>query len=191
VSERRARGIGERGRRDLRVVGSRRHRSATRKQQRERNDPRHESVGLRRAVHLSSEATGNDRKASFTRASRPRRTDCAIGARREKTSAPSYTCRRPRLTRRVRQRNARMPMRVDAHAIMRDRGEMAEWSKARDSKSRIPQGIQGSNPCLSAISMGVRTGEMGNGPHPGDLANRSDPRAPCQAPRYCHLGSCQ
>jgi hypothetical protein len=27
---------------------------------------------------------------------------------------------------------------------------MAEWSKARDSKSRIPQGIQGSNPCLSA-----------------------------------------
>ena len=27
---------------------------------------------------------------------------------------------------------------------------MAEWSKARDSKSRIRQRIQGSNPCLSA-----------------------------------------
>ena len=31
-------------------------------------------------------------------------------------------------------------------------GEMAEWSKAHDWKSCIPpKGIQGSNPCLSAI----------------------------------------
>ena len=34
--------------------------------------------------------------------------------------------------------------------IMHGCGEMAEWSKARDSKSRIRQRIQGSNPCLSA-----------------------------------------
>src|SRR4051812_45116506 len=39
---------------------------------------------------------------------------------------------------------------------MRACGEMAEWSKARDSKSRIPQGIQGSNPCLSATLRRVR-----------------------------------
>jgi hypothetical protein len=31
-------------------------------------------------------------------------------------------------------------------------GEMAEWTKARDSKSRIPQGVGGSNPSLSATS---------------------------------------
>ena len=31
-------------------------------------------------------------------------------------------------------------------------GEMAEWSKAVDSKSTVPQGTGGSNPSLSAIS---------------------------------------
>ena len=31
------------------------------------------------------------------------------------------------------------------------RGEMAEWLKAHAWKACIPQGIQGSNPCLSAI----------------------------------------
>jgi hypothetical protein len=33
-------------------------------------------------------------------------------------------------------------------------GEMAEWTKARDSKSRIPQGVGGSNPSLSASTFG-------------------------------------
>ena len=31
-------------------------------------------------------------------------------------------------------------------------GEMAEWLKAHAWKACIPQGIQGSNPCLSAIT---------------------------------------
>ncbi len=31
-----------------------------------------------------------------------------------------------------------------------DNGEMAEWSKALDSKSSDLKGSQGSNPCLSA-----------------------------------------
>lgn len=35
-------------------------------------------------------------------------------------------------------------------------GEMAEWTKARDSKSRIPQGVGGSNPSLSAIRVYFR-----------------------------------
>ena len=34
-------------------------------------------------------------------------------------------------------------------------GEMAEWLKAHAWKACIPQGIQGSNPCLSAIKPGV------------------------------------
>src|SRR6185312_15653365 len=38
-----------------------------------------------------------------------------------------------------------------AHAIIHGRGEMAEWSKAPDSKSGIRQRIGGSNPSLSAI----------------------------------------
>jgi hypothetical protein len=33
------------------------------------------------------------------------------------------------------------------------RGEMAEWLKAHAWKACIPQGIQGSNPCLSAIAL--------------------------------------
>ena len=33
-----------------------------------------------------------------------------------------------------------------------DCGEMAEWLKAHAWKACIPQGIQGSNPCLSAIT---------------------------------------
>lgn len=33
-------------------------------------------------------------------------------------------------------------------------GEMAEWTKARDSKSRIPQGVGGSNPSLSVSTFG-------------------------------------
>ena len=33
-------------------------------------------------------------------------------------------------------------------------GEMAEWTKARDSKSRIPKGIGGSNPSLSVSTFG-------------------------------------
>ena len=32
-------------------------------------------------------------------------------------------------------------------------GEMAEWLKAHAWKACIPQGIQGSNPCLSAICL--------------------------------------
>ena len=32
----------------------------------------------------------------------------------------------------------------------RRNGEMAEWLKAHAWKACIPQGIQGSNPCLSA-----------------------------------------
>ncbi len=32
-------------------------------------------------------------------------------------------------------------------------GEMAEWLKAHAWKACIPQGIQGSNPCLSAITL--------------------------------------
>ena len=39
---------------------------------------------------------------------------------------------------------------IDRCDIIANFGEMAEWSKARDSKSRIRQRIQGSNPCLSA-----------------------------------------
>jgi hypothetical protein len=31
-------------------------------------------------------------------------------------------------------------------------GQMAEWLKAHAWKACIPQGIQGSNPCLSAIT---------------------------------------
>ena len=31
---------------------------------------------------------------------------------------------------------------------------MAEWTKARDSKSRIPKGIGGSNPSLSVSAFG-------------------------------------
>ena len=31
---------------------------------------------------------------------------------------------------------------------------MAEWTKARDSKSRIPKGIGGSNPSLSVSTFG-------------------------------------
>jgi hypothetical protein len=34
-------------------------------------------------------------------------------------------------------------------------GEMAEWLKAHAWKACIPQGIQGSNPCLSAITFTV------------------------------------
>jgi hypothetical protein len=34
-----------------------------------------------------------------------------------------------------------------------DCGEMAEWLKAHAWKACIPQGIQGSNPCLSATSL--------------------------------------
>jgi hypothetical protein len=34
----------------------------------------------------------------------------------------------------------------------RNRGEMAEWLKAHAWKACIPQGIQGSNPCLSATN---------------------------------------
>ena len=37
--------------------------------------------------------------------------------------------------------------------IIRDRGELAEWSKAPDSKSGIRQRIGGSNPSLSATSL--------------------------------------
>ncbi len=38
---------------------------------------------------------------------------------------------------------------------------MAEWSKARDSKSRNPQkGFEGSNPSLSAIRLGLRASLM-------------------------------
>ena len=33
---------------------------------------------------------------------------------------------------------------------------MAEWTKARDSKSRIPKGIGGSNPSLSVLFDGRR-----------------------------------
>ncbi len=33
------------------------------------------------------------------------------------------------------------------------RGEMAEWLKAHAWKACIPQGIQGSNPCLSATDL--------------------------------------
>ncbi len=35
-------------------------------------------------------------------------------------------------------------------------GEMAEWSKALDSKSSVPPGTQGSNPCLSAIFVYIK-----------------------------------
>lgn len=31
-----------------------------------------------------------------------------------------------------------------------NRGEMSEWSIVRHSKCRVPNGTQGSNPCLSA-----------------------------------------
>ena len=34
-------------------------------------------------------------------------------------------------------------------------GEMAEWLKAHAWKACIPQGIQGSNPCLSAITLDI------------------------------------
>jgi hypothetical protein len=45
----------------------------------------------------------------------------------------------------------------DSHKLL-IRGEMAEWLKAHAWKACIPQGIQGSNPCLSAILE-----SMGNG----------------------------
>ncbi len=41
------------------------------------------------------------------------------------------------------------PVWVDSYRFA-DRGEMAEWLKAHAWKACIPQGIQGSNPCLSA-----------------------------------------
>jgi hypothetical protein len=41
---------------------------------------------------------------------------------------------------------------LDSDSLL-DRGEMAEWLKAHAWKACIPQGIQGSNPCLSAIPL--------------------------------------
>jgi hypothetical protein len=46
-------------------------------------------------------------------------------------------------------------------AIIRVRGEMAEWSKAPDSKSGNGQPFGGSNPSLSATAQNVRTGHIG------------------------------
>jgi hypothetical protein len=43
-----------------------------------------------------------------------------------------------------------MSFREMFHVSCCDRGEMAEWLKAHAWKACIPQGIQGSNPCLSA-----------------------------------------
>jgi hypothetical protein len=43
------------------------------------------------------------------------------------------------------------PVRCDRFIQVAERGEMAEWLKAHAWKACIPQGIQGSNPCLSAI----------------------------------------
>ena len=46
-------------------------------------------------------------------------------------------------------------------------GEVAEWSKALVSKTSVPPGTQGSNPCLSAInfeSPGMRRGFFVFGP---------------------------
>jgi hypothetical protein len=42
---------------------------------------------------------------------------------------------------------------IDSYRLP-NRGEMAEWLKAHAWKACIPQGIQGSNPCLSAIFLG-------------------------------------
>ena len=41
---------------------------------------------------------------------------------------------------------------VSAVIVEPQYGEMAEWLKAHAWKACIPQGIQGSNPCLSATS---------------------------------------
>ncbi len=50
---------------------------------------------------------------------------------------------------------------------------MAEWSKARDSKSRRPQkGLEGSNPSLSAI------GEFALCPSPQAMDEAEDPVSP-------------
>ena len=38
------------------------------------------------------------------------------------------------------------------HAIKNDRGRMPEWSIGAVSKTVVPSGTQGSNPCPSAIS---------------------------------------
>jgi hypothetical protein len=43
---------------------------------------------------------------------------------------------------------------LDSDSLL-DRGEMAEWLKAHAWKACIPQGIQGSNPCLSAIHIKI------------------------------------
>ena len=48
------------------------------------------------------------------------------------------------------------PWRLGAHGVIDSynphyRGEMAEWLKAHAWKACIPQGIQSSNLCLSAI----------------------------------------
>jgi hypothetical protein len=45
------------------------------------------------------------------------------------------------------------------YAIISRRGEVAEWSKAPDSKSGIRQRIVGSNPTLSASGNARRTSE--------------------------------
>ncbi len=39
---------------------------------------------------------------------------------------------------------------VILHAIKNDRGKMPEWSIGAVSKTVVPSGTQGSNPCLSA-----------------------------------------
>ena len=40
---------------------------------------------------------------------------------------------------------------INSEVVLEPSGEMAEWLKAHAWKACIPQGIQGSNPCLSAI----------------------------------------
>ena len=47
----------------------------------------------------------------------------------------------------------------DIEEIARIQGEMAEWTKAHDSKSCGPQGPGGSNPSLSACKTPVKAAE--------------------------------
>ena len=45
---------------------------------------------------------------------------------------------------------------VILHAIKNDRGKMPEWSIGAVSKTVVPSGTQGSNPCLSALNRSLR-----------------------------------
>ena len=75
------------------------------------------------------------------------------------------------------------PWRLGAHGVIDSynphyRGEMAEWLKAHAWKACIPQGIQGSNPCLSATSQSNLNSTLPSCFAPLDTALPSSERCP-------------